>query len=174
MEAIFKKHPNCAFQVCTNVNRCHCDVGFGGPDCALVVPVTTPLPTDAQPTADNTIKMEKKETNYGKRSSDQCHWPTQPNSASKQKFTQKNQTNNDDILRELLKPKNAFTSHNYSQTCVLNFLSRHQSIYQIQLALMVSENSKFNHTSNGRTFQAIANNISNSMGERKNSRKIPI
>lgn len=30
------------------------------------MPVTTSLPTEAAPTADNTIKMEKKETPYGK------------------------------------------------------------------------------------------------------------
>lgn len=54
------------FKVCTNMNRCFCDVGFAGPDCAIVVPITTPAPTEAAPTADNTIKMEKKETPYGK------------------------------------------------------------------------------------------------------------
>lgn len=48
------------------MNRCFCDVGFAGPDCAIVVPITTPAPTEAAPTADNTIKMEKKETPYGK------------------------------------------------------------------------------------------------------------
>lgn len=49
------------------MNRCYCDIGFSGPDCAIVVPITTPLPTEPQPTADNTIKMEKKETPYGKQ-----------------------------------------------------------------------------------------------------------
>ncbi|XP_067640129.1 disintegrin and metalloproteinase domain-containing protein unc-71 isoform X9 [Eurosta solidaginis] len=51
--------------VCTNTNRCFCDMGWGGIDCSLVVLLTTPLPTEALPTAENTIKMEKKETPYG-------------------------------------------------------------------------------------------------------------
>lgn len=75
------------------MNRCHCDIGFGGPDCALVVPVTTPVPTDAQPTPDNTIKMEKKETNYGKQSSDQFSG----SHGTENHETQTNQTNNDDF-----------------------------------------------------------------------------
>ncbi|XP_067640130.1 disintegrin and metalloproteinase domain-containing protein unc-71 isoform X10 [Eurosta solidaginis] len=50
--------------VCTNTNRCFCDMGWGGIDCSLVVLLTTPLPTEALPTAENTIKMEKKETPY--------------------------------------------------------------------------------------------------------------
>lgn len=53
--------------MCTNTNRCFCDIGFAGPDCAIVVPVTTVAPTEPPPTADNTIKMEKKETPYGKQ-----------------------------------------------------------------------------------------------------------
>ena len=55
-------------QVCTNTNKCFCDLAFTGPDCSIPVPVTIPPPTDASPTADNTIKMEKKETPYGKHS----------------------------------------------------------------------------------------------------------
>lgn len=47
------------------MNRCFCDPGFAGPDCAIVVPITTSAPTEAVP--ENTIKMEKKETRYGKR-----------------------------------------------------------------------------------------------------------
>ncbi|KAL9881597.1 LOW QUALITY PROTEIN: disintegrin and metalloproteinase domain-containing protein mind-meld [Glossina fuscipes fuscipes] len=50
--------------VCTNTNRCFCDMGWGGIDCSLVVLLTTPLPTEALPTPENTIKMEKKETPY--------------------------------------------------------------------------------------------------------------
>ncbi|XP_037932465.1 uncharacterized protein LOC119667246 [Teleopsis dalmanni] len=50
--------------VCTNTNRCFCDMGWGGIDCSLVVLLTTPLPTEALPTQENTIKMEKKETPY--------------------------------------------------------------------------------------------------------------
>lgn len=49
------------------MNRCFCEPGFAGPDCAIVVPVTTAAPTEPGPTQDNTIKMEKKETRYGKR-----------------------------------------------------------------------------------------------------------
>lgn len=66
-----------AFQVCTNINRCYCDIGFAGPDCAIVVPITTPAPTEPAPTADNTIKMEKKETPYGKRFRGQYAGPSQ-------------------------------------------------------------------------------------------------
>ncbi|XP_060665493.1 uncharacterized protein LOC132797745 isoform X8 [Drosophila nasuta] len=49
---------------CTNANRCFCDMGWGGTDCSTVVLLTTPLPTEAFPTPENTIKMEKKETPY--------------------------------------------------------------------------------------------------------------
>lgn len=48
------------------MNRCHCELGFAGPDCAIVVPITTAAPTEAPITPENTIKMEKKETPYGK------------------------------------------------------------------------------------------------------------
>lgn len=41
-------------------------MGWGGIDCGLVVLLTTPLPTQAQPTPENKIIMEKKETPYGK------------------------------------------------------------------------------------------------------------
>ncbi|XP_052857388.1 zinc metalloproteinase-disintegrin-like VLAIP-B isoform X8 [Drosophila gunungcola] len=51
--------------VCTNSNRCFCDMGWGGNDCSSVVLLTTALPTEALPTPENTIKMEKKETPYG-------------------------------------------------------------------------------------------------------------
>lgn len=40
-------------------------MGYSGPDCSIKVPTTTAAPTDA-PTPDNAIKMEKKETPYGK------------------------------------------------------------------------------------------------------------
>ncbi|ALC49632.1 mmd, partial [Drosophila busckii] len=50
---------------CTNANRCFCDMGWGGSDCSQVVILTTPVPTEALPTPENTIKMEKKETPYG-------------------------------------------------------------------------------------------------------------
>ncbi|XP_046802620.1 uncharacterized protein LOC111677536 isoform X5 [Lucilia cuprina] len=50
--------------VCTNTNKCFCDMGWGGIDCSLIVLLTTPLPTEALPTPENTIKMEKKETPY--------------------------------------------------------------------------------------------------------------
>lgn len=58
---------NISFQVCTNVNRCFCNVGFTGPDCSIEVPITTYAPTDPPPTHDSSIKMEKKETPYGKK-----------------------------------------------------------------------------------------------------------
>ncbi|XP_016973040.1 disintegrin and metalloproteinase domain-containing protein unc-71 isoform X5 [Drosophila rhopaloa] len=51
--------------VCTNSNRCFCDMGWGGNDCSAVVLLTTAVPTEAVPTSENTIKMEKKETPYG-------------------------------------------------------------------------------------------------------------
>ncbi|BFG01142.1 disintegrin and metalloproteinase domain-containing protein unc-71 [Drosophila madeirensis] len=51
--------------VCTNTNRCFCDMGWGGTDCSSVVLLTTAVPTEALPTPENTIKMEKKETPYG-------------------------------------------------------------------------------------------------------------
>lgn len=57
---------NILTQVCTNINRCFCDFGFTGPDCSIPVPSTTAAPTLSAPTSDNTIKMEKKETPYGK------------------------------------------------------------------------------------------------------------
>ena len=41
-------------------------MGWGGIDCSLIVLLTTPIPTEALPTPENTIKMEKKETPYGK------------------------------------------------------------------------------------------------------------
>lgn len=41
-------------------------MGFAGPDCSLVVPVTTQSPTDLVPVTEQTIKMEKKEVPYGK------------------------------------------------------------------------------------------------------------
>ncbi|BFG01141.1 disintegrin and metalloproteinase domain-containing protein unc-71 [Drosophila madeirensis] len=50
--------------VCTNTNRCFCDMGWGGTDCSSVVLLTTAVPTEALPTPENTIKMEKKETPY--------------------------------------------------------------------------------------------------------------
>ncbi|XP_030378642.1 uncharacterized protein LOC115627181 [Scaptodrosophila lebanonensis] len=50
--------------VCTNSNRCFCDMGWGGVDCSSVVLLTTSLPTEAIPTSESTIKMEKKETPY--------------------------------------------------------------------------------------------------------------
>ncbi|XP_043067293.1 disintegrin and metalloproteinase domain-containing protein unc-71 isoform X4 [Drosophila bipectinata] len=51
--------------VCTNTNRCFCDMGWGGTDCNSVVLLTTAPPTEPLPTPENTIKMEKKETPYG-------------------------------------------------------------------------------------------------------------
>ncbi|XP_031627825.1 disintegrin and metalloproteinase domain-containing protein unc-71 [Contarinia nasturtii] len=50
--------------VCTNMNRCFCNMGFGGPDCSIVIPVTTSAPTDAPPAINSEISYEKKETPY--------------------------------------------------------------------------------------------------------------
>lgn len=66
LSLFFGVFPFCT-QFCTNANRCFCDMGWGGPDCSTVVLLTTPMPTEALPTPENTIKMEKKETPYGKR-----------------------------------------------------------------------------------------------------------
>lgn len=59
-------HSSRSIKVCTNINKCYCDFGYGGPDCSIQIPMTAPPPTDHAPTPDNTIKMEKKETPYGK------------------------------------------------------------------------------------------------------------
>lgn len=48
------------------MNRCFCNLGYTGPDCSIEVPVTTQAPTDPAPAHDSSIKMEKKETPYGK------------------------------------------------------------------------------------------------------------
>lgn len=50
------------------MNRCFCDLGWGGMDCSLRIELTTPQPqlTTIKQSLENTIKMEKKETPYGK------------------------------------------------------------------------------------------------------------
>lgn len=54
-------------QVCTNTNRCFCEFGFTGPDCSIPVPTTIAPPTELTPTTEKeSIKMEKKETPYGR------------------------------------------------------------------------------------------------------------
>lgn len=62
--------------MCTNINKCYCDNGWGGPDCSLVVEITQPpmSQTEVSPTMSSAerakseieSKMEKKETPYGK------------------------------------------------------------------------------------------------------------
>ncbi|XP_032457471.1 uncharacterized protein LOC100116487 [Nasonia vitripennis] len=56
-----------AHGVCNNLNKCHCDGGWSGPDCSLeqeqpIEPLTSSTETSTAPSAKN--KMEKKETPY--------------------------------------------------------------------------------------------------------------
>ncbi|KYB25295.1 hypothetical protein TcasGA2_TC034399 [Tribolium castaneum] len=53
---------------CTNLNKCYCELGWGGPDCSLQVEVAVlPMSTRAPDTTaiDLTKSMQKKETPYG-------------------------------------------------------------------------------------------------------------
>ncbi|XP_055390177.1 disintegrin and metalloproteinase domain-containing protein unc-71 isoform X3 [Condylostylus longicornis] len=62
-----KNGQECSNQgVCTNTNRCHCDIGWTGHDCSQPAPVTTtlPAPPNVGPTMDSKIEMKKKETPY--------------------------------------------------------------------------------------------------------------
>ncbi|XP_064210796.1 disintegrin and metalloproteinase domain-containing protein 11 isoform X1 [Tribolium castaneum] len=58
---------------CTNLNKCYCELGWGGPDCSLQVEVAVlPMSTRAPDTTaiDLTKSMQKKETPYGNNNSD--------------------------------------------------------------------------------------------------------
>jgi hypothetical protein len=54
------------FQACTNMNKCHCYFGWAGESCFAESTFTTTTTTVATITQDPTIKMERKETPYGK------------------------------------------------------------------------------------------------------------
>ncbi|XP_068896560.1 disintegrin and metalloproteinase domain-containing protein unc-71 isoform X5 [Tenebrio molitor] len=54
---------------CTNLNKCHCELGWGGPDCSLQVEVAPPpASTRAPETTQSDLSkiMQKKETPYGR------------------------------------------------------------------------------------------------------------
>lgn len=56
-------------QFCTNLNKCHCELGWGGPDCSLQVEVAPPpASTRAPETTQSDLSkiMQKKETPYGR------------------------------------------------------------------------------------------------------------
>uniref|UniRef100_A0A336MZJ4 CSON003544 protein n=1 Tax=Culicoides sonorensis TaxID=179676 RepID=A0A336MZJ4_CULSO len=50
--------------VCTNVNRCYCHSGWGGPDCSLSVPITTTPTTTSEIIPTQSHNMEKIEKTY--------------------------------------------------------------------------------------------------------------
>lgn len=54
-------------QSCTNMNKCHCNFGWMGLDCSGESTVTSTTPATVIITQDPSIKMERKETPYGKR-----------------------------------------------------------------------------------------------------------
>ncbi|XP_063707352.1 disintegrin and metalloproteinase domain-containing protein 22 isoform X2 [Culicoides brevitarsis] len=50
--------------VCTNVNRCYCSSGWGGPDCSISVPITTTPTTTSEIIPTQSHNMEKIEKTY--------------------------------------------------------------------------------------------------------------
>lgn len=52
-------------KVCTNVNRCYCSSGWGGPDCSISVPITTTPTTTSEIIPTQSHNMEKIEKTYG-------------------------------------------------------------------------------------------------------------
>lgn len=60
-------NPTFSPQVCTNANKCFCNLGWAGLDCSTKVDITTTVASvSTQATQDSAIKMEKKETPYGR------------------------------------------------------------------------------------------------------------
>lgn len=64
--------------MCSNLNRCYCEVGWSGADCSIQVemaltPYATSAPAGGSPQSSSgsqlDMKMEKKETPYGKGAS---------------------------------------------------------------------------------------------------------
>lgn len=55
------------FQVCTNANKCFCNLGWSGTDCSIQVDISTTNAPVVVFTQDSSIKMEKKETPYGEQ-----------------------------------------------------------------------------------------------------------
>lgn len=53
-------------QVCTNMNKCHCNFEWTGNDCSSESTITSTTPAVITITQDPSIKMERKETPYGK------------------------------------------------------------------------------------------------------------
>ena len=48
------------------MNKCHCNFGWTGTDCSVESTVTSTVPAIITVTQDPAIKMERKETPYGK------------------------------------------------------------------------------------------------------------
>lgn len=55
-----------SFQVCTNTNKCYCDLGWAGTDCTTTVIITTTISSYVAVTMTQDEASGKKETQYGK------------------------------------------------------------------------------------------------------------